>query len=92
MSTRPRNPRHFPKMKVRGARRRQQAPVQRVLRAFDGFGLAVLAAAQRMTMLASIMERPSIVYQFDDERLSTPPSTEYTYDETKPAGRRTAHE
>lgn len=33
--SKPRNPRYFPKMKVRGARRRRMAPFQRTLRAFD---------------------------------------------------------
>jgi hypothetical protein len=38
MSTKPRNPRYFPKMKVRGARRRLIAPFQRTAGSFDRLG------------------------------------------------------
>lgn len=37
-------------------------------------------------------ESISIVHQFDSQTVSTPPSTERTYDDSKPAGRRAAHE
>lgn len=40
MSTKPRNPRYFPKMKVRGARRRQLAPWQRWAAHIDRIGFA----------------------------------------------------
>jgi hypothetical protein len=40
MSTKPRNPRYFPKMKVRGARRRLIAPFQRMAGSFDRLGEA----------------------------------------------------
>lgn len=45
MSTKPRTPEHFPRMKVRGARRRRLAPRQlaigRMHRAFEGLGAAL---------------------------------------------------
>lgn len=41
----PRNPRHFPRMKVRGARRRRDAPHQRMLRSFDQLNAAVRLAS-----------------------------------------------
>lgn len=40
---RPRTPRYFPRMKVRGARRRQKAPFQRILGAVDRAGIALEA-------------------------------------------------
>lgn len=42
---RPRNPRHFPRMKIRGASRRRQAPWQRMLRGIDGIGRSALEAS-----------------------------------------------
>lgn len=49
MSTKPRTPRYFPRMKVRGAKRKQQAPFQRVLGAFDRFELIAAQMAQQIT-------------------------------------------
>jgi len=47
MSTHPRNPAHFPRMKVRGARRRQIAPLQRMVgAAAPSFAAAVDALAK----------------------------------------------
>lgn len=40
----PRNPRYFPAMKVRGARRRRLAPVQRMTGAFDRLSLTAWQA------------------------------------------------
>jgi hypothetical protein len=40
VSNKPRNPRYFPKMKVRGARRRQIAPWQRMAGGIDRMGYA----------------------------------------------------
>lgn len=48
MSARPRTPRYFPRMKVRGARRRRMAPVHRVQRAFEELARDALAAAVLM--------------------------------------------
>ena len=53
MSTRPRNPRYFPRMKVRGARRRRIAPMQRVFRSFDQFGYSMAAAANALVKLGN---------------------------------------
>lgn len=40
MSTKPRNPRYFPRMKVRGAARKHQAPFQKLAGSFDRLGIA----------------------------------------------------
>jgi hypothetical protein len=45
MSARPRNPRYFPRMKVRGAQRRHLAPMQRLARSFDALGSAFAMAS-----------------------------------------------
>jgi hypothetical protein len=50
MKQKPRNPRYFPKMKVRGARRRELAPFHRTAGGFDGLA----AVFERMT---AILER-----------------------------------
>jgi len=42
--SKPRNPRYFPQMKVRGAQRRQKAPVQYLLGAFDRLSTATAEA------------------------------------------------
>jgi len=48
MSTNPRNPRYFPRMKVRGAQRRRVAPMQRATGAFDRMNVAMRIAAMSM--------------------------------------------
>jgi len=53
MTTRPRNPRYFPRMKIRGAQRRRIAPVQRVAGAFDRMNVAMHIAAMSMVHLAA---------------------------------------
>lgn len=44
--SKPRNPRYFPRMKVRGASRRMVAPYQRAARGFDGISASVHIAVQ----------------------------------------------
>lgn len=60
----PRTPQYFPKMKVRGKRRRRVAPYQRISGAFmhmghnfGAIGDAAAAAAQSFTGLALSLER-----------------------------------
>lgn len=43
--TKPRNPRYFPRMKVRGARRRRIAGIQSVTGFFDRLGANTIAAS-----------------------------------------------
>ena len=52
----PRTPQYFPKMKVRGARRRRLAPWQRVCRALDGFKVSAANAAISMRVLGEMMK------------------------------------
>jgi len=54
MSTRPRNPRYFPRMKVRGKSRRYVAPVQRLAGAFDRLNIVMPIAAQSLYAFANI--------------------------------------
>lgn len=46
MSSRPRNPRYFPDMKVRGARRNRNALFQRVMWVFDEMGTISLEVSK----------------------------------------------
>ena len=52
----PRTPQYFPKMKVRGARRRRLAPWRRAYRAFDGFNASLANAAISMRALGEMMK------------------------------------
>lgn len=54
MST-PRTPRYFPRMKVRGARRRRIAPLQRIAGAFDRLQVDTEKAVIALTGLASLV-------------------------------------
>lgn len=56
---RPRTPEHYPRMKVRGERRRRIAPSQRSRRSFTQFSLAVGHAATSLDALAAILSRPA---------------------------------
>lgn len=47
----PRNPRYFPKMKVRGTRRRHLAPWQRLQRGFDMLGRVADEASKSLNTL-----------------------------------------
>jgi hypothetical protein len=47
MATNPRNPRYFPHMKVRGARRRRIAGIQRMTGAFDRLGNVTARAGEQ---------------------------------------------
>jgi hypothetical protein len=51
--SKPRNPRYFPRMKVRGAQRRRQAPLQRMAGAFDQLSAAALSASDAFTALVA---------------------------------------
>lgn len=53
--SRPRNPRYFPRMKVRGARRRKLAPYQRVYGAFDEMAASSAKVARLFDQLAASM-------------------------------------
>lgn len=59
MSTNPRNPRYFPRMKVRGARRRWMAPVQRLGGSFDRLGDAMTVAAQHIARTVEKLREPT---------------------------------
>lgn len=50
--SKPRNPRYFPRMKVRGARRRRLAPFQRLQGGFDHLSVVSESAARSMLRLA----------------------------------------
>lgn len=95
MSTRPRNPRYFPRMKVRGARRRREAPLQRLAGAFVRVGELMAQSAESFAEafrhLRSVdwAELPATVHQFDGERLETVPSTEVACDSPEPGERHT---
>lgn len=56
---RPRTPEHYPRMKVRGERRRRIAPLQRSRRSFKQFSLAAEHAATSFAALAAILSRPA---------------------------------
>lgn len=49
----PRNPRYFPRMKVRGRKRRMQAPFQRMAGTFDAMGMRLEFAAWQLRVFAS---------------------------------------
>lgn len=50
MSTKPRTPRYFPKMKVRGAKRRQIAPYQRLAGSFDRMVVATSDIVKQLSI------------------------------------------
>ena len=51
--SKPRNPRYFPRMKVRGAKRRRLAPYQRMARVFDQMTTTNAAVARAFDQLAA---------------------------------------
>lgn len=51
--SKPRNPRYFPRMKVRGARRRQVAGIQRLTGAFDYLSMTAWQAQVSMAAFAA---------------------------------------
>jgi hypothetical protein len=55
--SRPRNPRHFPRMKVRGARRRRLAPMQLVAGSFDRLSFAARISGDAIRGLTLTFER-----------------------------------
>lgn len=55
VSQKPRNPRHFPRMKVRGARRRQLAPWHRTAGSIDRMGEALAIAGSQMIQFTKAM-------------------------------------
>lgn len=57
MSTKPRNPQYFPRMKVRGARRKQLAPFQRAAGAFDRLTVTTEQAAESFSKLANLVNK-----------------------------------
>lgn len=59
MSTRPRNPEHYPRMKVRGERRRRLAPWQRLRRGYTGITLSAAHAADAFAKLTAILGTPT---------------------------------
>jgi len=59
----PRNPRYFPKMKVRGARRRRIAGFQRMMGAFDGLSLAAVDAVASLKELAALSQQIPVTYE-----------------------------
>lgn len=57
---RPRNPRYYPAMKVRGRRRRQVAPYHRLQVAFDGIATAAgvgAASFEQLVLAAALVSR-----------------------------------
>ena len=81
MSPRPRNPRYFPTMKVRGARRRRLAPVQLLSGAFDRVFISPAVARIAAEMLKSFRPRlmlgadvSSIVHQSESQPVSALPA------------------
>jgi len=57
MSTKPRNPRYFPRMKVRGKRRRHLAPFQRATGAIERVGIAAAFTLEQFKTLAETAAR-----------------------------------
>jgi hypothetical protein len=57
MTKRPRNPRYFPKMKVRGKRRRIAARYQRVARAADLFSAACASTGIALSAFSIAVSR-----------------------------------
>jgi len=54
--SKPRNPRYFPHMKVRGARRRRIAPIQRMAGAFDSLSMTAWQAVVVFDGLARVLK------------------------------------
>ena len=54
--TKPRTPEYFPKMKVRGARRKRLAPFQRMTGAFKRLSVSMGEAAESFKTLAEIVK------------------------------------
>jgi hypothetical protein len=56
MMGQPRNPRYFPKMKVRGARRQRLAPFQRLAGVFDEMTLATKRSAESFRQFVTLLK------------------------------------
>lgn len=57
--TKPRTPEFFPRMKVRGARRRRLAPYQRMRGQFSRLGFTAREALTAMETFSKILKRES---------------------------------
>jgi len=57
MSTKPRTPRYFPRMKLRGAHRHRRAVWDRLLRGFDGLRDASVSAAKAIQAFAQAVNK-----------------------------------
>lgn len=53
----PRTPRYFPRMKVRGARRKRMAPFQRTAGAFDSLAVVTEEAAKALNKFVGIWNK-----------------------------------
>lgn len=56
---RPRTPEHYPRMKVRGERRRRIAPLQRIRGRYTEISLAAKRTATSFDALAAILSSPA---------------------------------
>lgn len=74
MSTAPRNPRHYPHMKVRGSERKRQAPLRRLERTTDLFVAAMRRMSVSVVTAAAAMNKLGMAGSMDagfrDERAS----------------------
>jgi len=61
MSSKPRNPSYFPRMKVRGARRRRLAPFQRATGSFLRLNGTMREAAEAMRRLAVLVNDAEVI-------------------------------
>lgn len=68
MSTKPRNPRYFPKMKVRGKRRRKIAPFQRLAWHFDAMGAAAAESVESLRALVESVRAGEVGNDRDNEK------------------------
>ena len=55
---RPRTPRYWPRMKVRGARRRWRAPFDRMARSMDLYGKAFIKVGEQIAAISNIRAIP----------------------------------
>lgn len=55
MATKPRNPRYFPKMKVRGARRRRMAGTQRFSGTLDRSAIAAVTSGEQFAAFVRLV-------------------------------------
>lgn len=64
----PRTPRHFPRMKVRGARRRRDAPWQMIARQYDLFGEACIRVGEQVMRVGRVVSIPMEAWATWSER------------------------